>query len=291
MPKPNFICIGAPKAGTTTLYYLVQPHPEVFVTTPKELHFFNRNELYQKGMDWYLKHFEGAERHKAIGEFSVTYSAINARPDVPRRMAEHLPNLKIILMTRDPIKRIESHWLELRLGAVRTKLPFNEALTEIPSLVDFSNYHDTYTRYAEIYGRDNVMAIVLEQFQKDPAENLRRVFEFLGVDPDWRDEHAVTHRNIWNQKMEDGAVLSMVREAPVFTHVRNAMPKGLRQGLRKLFKKPIPGRPIWDPQMYEQIAAPMRVQADRMLDELGLPRDTWTLQPTEPLPDHAGGGA
>ena len=63
--KPNFIGIGAMKCATTWISECLRYHPEIYMSSPKEIHFFSA--YYDKGLDWYLNHFQESKAYKAIG--------------------------------------------------------------------------------------------------------------------------------------------------------------------------------------------------------------------------------
>ena len=113
--KPNFLVIGAQKSATTTLCDLFSQHPDVYISNPKEPHFFAKNEVYAKGWDWYKKLFSNAGKAKAIGEGSTGYTMHVVFPNAPSRISRDLPNAKLIYIVRHPIRRIESDWKQRTL--------------------------------------------------------------------------------------------------------------------------------------------------------------------------------
>src|SRR6188508_1581564 len=128
---PNFFIVGAPKAGTTSLYYYLKRHPEVFMSPIKEPNFFAYEEtikqnLYHKEkgvgtLEEYKDLFAEANgRHKAIGEASVSYLFY---PPVPERIKQMVPDAKIIISLRNPVDRALSHYyMEYKLGYVNVPL-------------------------------------------------------------------------------------------------------------------------------------------------------------------------
>ncbi|HLF41664.1 MAG TPA: sulfotransferase, partial [Acidimicrobiia bacterium] len=116
-PLPEFLIIGAQRCGTTSLYKYLAEHSQFRSATlkTKGVHFFDTR--YDKGMAWYRAHFPSAlyrswfrARHGAdlvTGEASPYYLF---HPQVPYRLAEHVPAVKLIVMLRDPIERTYSQW-------------------------------------------------------------------------------------------------------------------------------------------------------------------------------------
>jgi hypothetical protein len=206
---PDFIIIGGQKCGTTSLYNYLRRHPSVAPVFWKEVHFFDLN--WPRGVGWYRAHFpsrlykrcvEGARRRPLLaGEASPYYLF---HPQVPRRVFETLPGVKLIALLRDPAERAYSHYHhEVRAG--RESLSFEEALAAEPErlrgecerlLADegyrsynhqcFSYlarglYADQLARWLELFPRRQLLVIKSEEFRAEPGRVLRQVEEFLGL--------------------------------------------------------------------------------------------------------------
>jgi hypothetical protein len=181
---PSYLIIGAQRAGTTSLHrYLVQ-HPAVrTMLRTKGVHFFDTN--YGRGMDWYASRFPTRlygwyvrRRHGTellTGEASPYYVF---HPQVPHRVAEHLPHVKLILLLRDPE----------RLAGERERL-----LAE-PLYNSFAHQHHSYLargRYAEqlatwrsLFPDRQLLVLSSERFFGEPDRTFGRVLDFLGL-PDF----------------------------------------------------------------------------------------------------------
>ena len=102
---PNFLICGASKSGTTTLQEVLCTHPDIFMPKKKrangrEIHFFNNDKNFAKGIEWYEKQFEGWNGEKAIGEKTPSYLCT---PCVPERIHRFLPDVKLIFILRHPV--------------------------------------------------------------------------------------------------------------------------------------------------------------------------------------------
>ena len=205
---PDYLIIGAQRAGTTSLHrYLIQ-HPGVRTTLrTKGVHFFDTG--YGRGMSWYASRFPTrltawyvARRHGVelrTGEASPYYLF---HPLVPDRVAEHLPQVKLIALLRDPVQRAYSHYQhEVARGFER--LPFEEAIDAEPARLagetermaaeplynSFEHQHHSYLArgcYAEQLERwrarfDDQQLLVLssERFFREPEAIFARVLDFL----------------------------------------------------------------------------------------------------------------
>jgi hypothetical protein len=203
--KPNFLCVGAAKSATTSLHRYLSQHPEIFMPDAKELIFFSHKE-YTKNIDGpgdevclktsvanltdYLAYFEGASTFKAIGETSPSYFTY---PKVPERIYEMLGEIKILIILRNPIDRAYSNYWHM----VRTfgeKICFYDALQAENKRLQ-ARWHDHWgylksSKYSEMlemyfkqFGRKNVHVILYEDFKKNTKDEMRKTFQFLGVDP------------------------------------------------------------------------------------------------------------
>ncbi len=106
---PNLIIIGAQKCGTSGLHYYLGLHPEVSMSTPKELNYFIAERNWGRGPEWYARHFDPTARCR--GESSPNYTAFPQHMGVPERMAGVIPDAKLIYIVRDPLDRIAAHYV------------------------------------------------------------------------------------------------------------------------------------------------------------------------------------
>ena len=107
---PTFIVIGAAKCGTTSICNVLGSHSDVFMSEPKEPHYFSSSPDSKITHSWYESLFSSADGHIAIGEGSTSYTAPNRISRTARRLAQTIPDCKLIYVVRDPLKRLESDW-------------------------------------------------------------------------------------------------------------------------------------------------------------------------------------
>ena len=180
---PTFLLIGAMKSGTTTLWWYLAEHPDVFMTTPKEPNFFN--DHWHRGVGWYERLFKPAGGALARGEASVRYTSFPDDPECPARIASVVPDARLLFLARDPVQRIRSHYLH-ELAALRERRPLEQALRENPTYLDRSRYAMQLERYLEHFPRERLLVVRAEDLFRTPLEVLPRVYAFLGVDHSWR---------------------------------------------------------------------------------------------------------
>src|SRR5262249_47246667 len=105
---PNFFIVGAPRAGTTSLYQYLKQAPGIYMSPVKEPHYFGHNSG-RRSEAKYLELFRGAEGHSAVGEASVSYLR---NPGTAERIKRSLPGARIIIIVRDPVEVVYSHYFE-----------------------------------------------------------------------------------------------------------------------------------------------------------------------------------
>lgn len=193
MNLPSFIILGAQKAGTSSLHYALKKHPDVFMSNPKEVSFFNNEKNYSRGAEWYTSFFAKRNGEKQAGETTPSYLWDKR---VPLRIGKLLPDAKFILLLRNPVDRAYSaYWYAYRNGD--ETLPFEDALkveafraTQGDSIRGFSSYVDRglyaqqIKRYLQFFDRSRFLFIISEEYQGNPRKTLHTVTRFLGVDCD-----------------------------------------------------------------------------------------------------------
>lgn len=212
---PNFLIIGAPKAGTTTLNFVLAAHPQVFMCPVKEAGFFwaygqdvriqgqGFEKLFNRlvtDFDRYTALFEGAHGKPAIGESSVRYLA---SPQSPELIHRFIPEARLIVSLRQPADRAFSAFTHnLRDGLERCS-NFADAIAEDRSgardswlfcrYLDRGFYYRSLMRYLEYFDRSQIHVSLLEDLKDDPQALYRDLFRFLGIDPDFTPDASQKH--------------------------------------------------------------------------------------------------
>lgn len=202
MPEiPNFFIVGIPKSGTTSLAQYLGKHPNVFMSTPKELNYLT--ERVHAGFrsatteEEYLEFFSDcSEQHLAVGEASVRYCL---SPRSIERVREYNSQARIILMVRNPIQAAISLHSMLRAGGDEDRADFEAAWRlqderragkRMPRGVwepDLLQYFDVVRPALklkwiwDVFPRDQVMVPIFDDLASDPQDLYRSVLSFLGV--------------------------------------------------------------------------------------------------------------
>jgi len=196
---PNFFIVGAPKAGTTSLYHYLKGHPEVFMSAIKEPNFFSYDEtvkqnLYhkEKGVGTFERYknlFATANgHHRAIGEASVSYLFY---PGVAERIHQVVPEARIIISLRNPVDRAYSHYfMEHKLGYVNASMEdivFKKTKHRFAHLwyqqfVELGLYYEQVKRYLDTFGEDRVAIFIYEEIAQDMEASILHLLHFLKLD-------------------------------------------------------------------------------------------------------------
>jgi hypothetical protein len=194
MPLPNFLIIGAAKAGTTSLYHYLRQHPDVFMSAVKEPRYYwqegvaeGRLEIF--GREAYERLFDDVTSQRAVGEATTHY--LNS-PTAPERIAADLPEVKLIVSLRNPADRAYSSYLG-RLQGGEERCGVEEAMKPGSYYVESSRYHASLSRYFESFARDRIKVILFDDLVANPRAVMQELFEFLGVDATFDVDVNATH--------------------------------------------------------------------------------------------------
>jgi hypothetical protein len=157
--------------------------------------FFSRQENLEKGEEWYLDLFSSAGEALIIGESSTEYAKIPVFSGVARRIAKFNPEARFIYIMRDPIERTISHyWLMVRtMGERRDMLA---AIINDPHYMDVSHYAVQLAPYLELFARDKITTLTLENLRTNTSEVLRNLFKWLGVDSSHDPSDFIERKNV-----------------------------------------------------------------------------------------------
>jgi hypothetical protein len=181
MGIPDFVVVGAQKAGTTWLYECLSEHPEVFVPRMKEVHYFTRPQddrlsRLDQGVEWYKSLFP--DDGKVSGELTPDYMFF---PYVAPAIAALNPKMKIVALLRDPVDRAYSqYWMRRRY---RDSPSFEDSLRETPGLIERGFYYRQLAPYFEIFGTARVRIYIYEEITRAPEQFFADLCRFLGVSP------------------------------------------------------------------------------------------------------------
>ena len=201
---PDFLIIGVPRSGTTSLYNYIIEHPTVFQPLWKEVAFFSKH--YDKGITWYKSHFPSKLTKSLIisrgKDFQTGESTPNClyHPQAPKRIFEVIPKVKMILLLRNPVDRAISHyWQSVRKtretssfeDVIKKQMnedPISDEKVFSPGGGDFANryisggiYTGRIKRFLEIFPIEQILILKSEDLYDDPKSTYKKTLEFLNL--------------------------------------------------------------------------------------------------------------
>jgi len=180
---PTFLIIGAMKAGTTSLYHYLGAHPQVATPRYKAPEFFAAEGNWHRGVEWYRKQFPPVGPDiLAVGEASNVYAKHPRYQGIPKRIASVLPDVRLVYAVRDPLDRMRSHY-QTRVAEGSEKRPFADAVFADGIYLDYSRYALQIDQYLEYFPASQLLVITAEDLRRARDTTMRRVYEFVGVDP------------------------------------------------------------------------------------------------------------
>lgn len=274
MTLPNFLVIGAQKAGTTSLCRLLNQHPDVYVSRNKEPMFFSHDSNYARGMAWYEDFFSRAGKAAAVGEGSTSYAALCLHPLCPQRVAQHLPDARLVYMTRHPVERAVSAWIHYMHEDRPMPRDVDRAIREVEQLLGLSRYMVHVEAYEHHYPSDRMHVLFFEDFCRDPVGEIQRCLRFLGVDDSFRPEDPARRWNSSESKRRSTEWLRALKASPLVRRVARAVPGFGRDLLSAALSRRI-RRPVVSPDTLEWIEREIGEETRAFLVRFGKSPDFW----------------
>jgi hypothetical protein len=263
---PNFFVVGAAKCGTTSLHAYLQEHPQIAMTSAKEPCVYS-NPRGLPSHPGYEGLFDDC-RAQRRGESSTSYSRWPAEGDAAARIRAAVPDARLIYLVRDPIERLVSDYVQ-QVAVGFEERPIDEALADFADpgnwYVCASRYGMQADHYLEHFDRSALLIVEQSELRNSRSATLRRVFEFLGVDPDFdspafrpelasREDH-LRYRGLgWRLRMS--ALGRAYRRLPV----RARLP--ISRAARRPFRS-VP-RPTVDPRLRAELAEFLAPDVERI---------------------------
>lgn len=288
---PDFAVIGAAKCGTTSLNSYLAQHPALFMCPLKESNYFSTEALLQRGDQWYRGLYADATEGQLCGEASTSYTRFPAAQDVPRRLAEANPEMKLIYILREPVRRLESDVLQsikyLRsvIGVDHTGMPLDDAfrMLDDPASPHFianraaSAYITQIERYDDHFPRDRILVLFQEDLLADPQGFVDRIFAYLGVASETLDFGKARNQSSKYVGAARGELaIRRYRDMPAYHLARLALPKGAKDRIKALLGRGTgPEAFRFSDALISELHDYYRPFNDRLRDRLGLALDGW----------------
>lgn len=286
LPLPNFLIIGAMKAGTTSLHRYLSAHPEVFMSEPKELHFFSGEYVgpprdfiadspsnLHRGLDWYRSRFAGVRGERAIGEATPKYTRWPAYSGTPERIARAIPHARLIYVVRNPIDRMRSHYLHY-VSTGHERRPIDRAFREDPIYTDASRYAAQIDQYLKFFDRAQFLVLTSDDLRDAERETYIKVLRFLMVDETLAPAELPPPSGRTVDKRKGNLQLRMLRRVPM----QNAVPNRVRLAVRNAVSTPVTDHAAeLSDDLRTRLAEVFAEDAMRLRTFLGEDFDAWGL--------------
>lgn len=232
LKPPDFIIIGAMRAGTTSLAERLGRHPEIGMSRLKETDFFIEEKNFSRGYKWYQSLFPSGKR--ILGEASPNYTKGDVFKGVPARICTVRPDVKLIYVVRDPVDRFCSHYTHSCLVHGGLSAPediFNER--EGAHVLASSMYYRQISAFLEVFPQNQLKIIDFDDLVDSPDATLADICAFLDV------EH--TRELAWAEKTNSAQSLSMtpawalrISQHQAITGFKAAMPASIRSSMKHM---------------------------------------------------------
>lgn len=225
--RVDFLVCGTQKAGTTALYHYLKQHPSLCMADKKEVHYFDQETFFQGVPDYeeYHKWFQPTRHSKLLGEVTPVYMYWHS---APRRIWEYNPNIKIILVLRNPIERAYSHW-NMERDRNRESVSFWDAIFNekerckealplqhrVYSYLDRGFYTGQIKRLHDFFPVENILIIRHEELKLHHNAVLGKIFNFLGLSNQAKYSHLNVHAIPYAEALSEKEWLFL---AKVFKH-------------------------------------------------------------------------
>ena len=184
---PDFILIGAGKSGTTSIHAYLADHPQVCTNQKKELYYFTDSTTQRKMRHWgvigSLQEYEEQFSHQKEGQKIIEVSTVyynNA--GAAKLIYEHNPNVKLLMILRDPSQRAFSDYM-MKIRGARSIGPVEEELANPDSImVRRGQYYSQIQSFLEYFPRENFRVFFFEDFVKDRKKFYESLCDFLGIE-------------------------------------------------------------------------------------------------------------
>ncbi len=276
--NPDFLIIGAMKAGTTTLFHDLNRQPGVYIPPDKEPHTLWHRQDDAEALAEYDRLFRAAPPGALCGDASTGYTKRSQFPGIPERAEALLgTDLKLIYVVRHPIDRMLSHYHHaVNEGSFAGTVL--EALDAVPGMLDFSCYARQLEPWSQRFGMDRIRVVVFEDYIQRRNETVAALCGFLGC------EHAADADTETKFNASDGKpqVKGTIRKAqfmwPYRALIRPLLPPAARQTLVRWLVPAAPPRLRKMPaDAFERVASDLEADQRALAAACGWDAGPWDL--------------
>lgn len=293
---PNFLVIGAGKAGTSSIYYYLKQHPQVYMSPLKEPKFFALegetlnyqgpdreivNRVSVNNLKDYQNLFQGASTEIAIGEASPMYLY---SPKAPSKIKTYLPQVKLIAILRDPVERAFSSFTHLLREGYET-LSFERALAEEENRIQKKwaplwhykqkgYYYEQLKRYYDIFDREQIQVYLYEDLQTNSTNLIQSIYDFVGVDHTFIPD--LSKKNVSGNPKSRWVHDLFTKDNPIKTLLKPLFPKQLRRNIADTaIEQNLGAKPMLSSETHHQLQQLYREDILQLQDLIGRDLSAW----------------
>jgi hypothetical protein len=288
---PNFIVIGAAKSGTTSLYWYLNEHPEVFMTPMKETNFFaygldERGQLLYgdpdvhrfpvKSLGDYEAQFAGAGSARAVGEASPIYLEC---PQAADRIRRTIPTARIICSIRHPVDRAYSDYQMYLRHRGRRLDPVRDLTRDAPwarpnsRWLGIGRYYEHLSRYYSAFPSDQIKVLLFDDLRKNALGVAQSVYQFVGVDPEFAPDLSTPHAigGMPASQMLENALTNRT----IASVAKRWLPVRVAHWVRRVRARNMEKTPPLPAELRKELTLPLREEIGKTSALIGRNLDHW----------------
>lgn len=294
---PNFVVIGASRSGTTSLHHYLGQHPDIYVGPRKSPNYFVAADpqppwesatLQAMSKQWistrkvYEAEFRGVTDECAVGDISPVYlQSIHTAKRIRETLA---PSTKIVAILRNPVDRAYAHYLGRRRDGLEPVDDFNAIVERelsgpvnddivFGSYIGCGKYHQFLMPFYEQFPADSIRVYLFDQLQEDLPGLLRDLFLFLGVDPNYQVDTALSHNQtgiIANPLLR----ILWTRSVGLRTKMRPYLPALIRHTSRSILAQQV-FKPSLEADVRQKVSAALSEDTQQLQQLIGMDLSHW----------------
>ncbi len=275
----DFIVPGYSKCGSTTLCALLDRHPQIHMGRTKECNYFSYN--FEYGANWYEDVFAERAPGQIVGDGSVGYATGEFAAVAAERILAHSPDVRLIFIARDPIRRLVSSYKEMHDSGwkfgVAADMDIAKTLQSLPNMIEDTRYWSLLDTFRDHFADDRLHFVFLDDLERDPASVLRGCLEFLGVDPDFPVPNVEERLNSASEKRYDSPLMRYIHRTPRLGRRWDMLPSSFRIWLENTFRlrRTFRGPVVWPPETLSNVKATLAEESRSFLEHTGRPVSKW----------------
>lgn len=291
---PNFLVIGTVSAGTTSIYYYLRQHPQIYMSPVKEPRFFSYDGEKESfggpkikspsvtDYETYCSLFRNVKDEIAIGEITPTYLY---HPKSPHSIYKYIPDAKLIAILRNPVDRAYSNFLRVTKQGREPCTTFAQALEDEPERIK-QNWSSTFhhkqvgfyaeqlARYYALFPKNQIKIFLYEDFCTKPTQIIKEIFEFLEVDSSFVPD--IAYKSNVNGIPKNRFLYALISENPLRPLLIPFMPLSLRAVVSRL-KNTMIEKPKLAPELRQQLIEDYREDINKLQHMLQRDLSTWLI--------------